>query len=281
MSPLKTHAADAQDNFNSALNGITSDVKENGQENIPVPTSVDVSTKPDYIQWQAWSEYPSGGAIKKPFARHNLWLELGFIRGDFDEYTQTYRAEPVITLRDSSDKLTYAYLRSGSSANCIGGSLNIHLEFNKQTVYINDNYTSEQATIKYSDLLAKWASFASGTCADHLGKKYCLISQYLWDGFFWRYGFVATTGTPLYYTTNLPQDFVELYKDKPGNSNYKPVAYSLALRLAFVLSPFSTPTQWEIREMTSVEVAEAMLARSSVRATPSGSFLPTGSLKGN
>jgi len=271
MSSMKAHAADSQNNFNSALNGITN--YETGQEILPVPSVGVLAYGPNVANWDGWRE-ESGGWTDQLFAGHHLAVRLGFIRGDFDAYTQTYKAEPVIKLEDSSEKLIYSYLRVGPGRNYTGGSLNISVEFNKQTVHIRNNKNpSEQATIQYSDLLAKWASFASDLCSDYLGKKYCFFSQSLfWDGV-WRYGFVATTDTPLYYTTNLPQDFIELFKKEKGDTSLKPIAYSLALRLAFVLDP-RQEYAWKIREMTSEEIVEAMLERSSVRAIPSSSLLP-------
>lgn len=278
-SPLSAYAADSQNHADSILSEMSGYLTETGQESLSVADSAAVPIAPEFIGWNVtWVDLYENWGVDHQFAGHKLTVKLGFVRGVFDAYTQTYKAEPVIKLIDSSDNLTYPYLRVGPSKNYIGGSLDVRIEFNGQTVDIlNYKNTAERVKIPYADLLAKWTAYASRNCSNHLGKKYCLVPQYLWDGAR-RYGFVATANTPLYYTTNLPQDYVELYKEEAGTINYKPIAYSLALRLAFVLSPDQRDI-WEIRVMTPEEIGEAMLERSKTRTILCDNLLPTTGVK--
>lgn len=253
------HAADSQDDFYSALNGITSYIKEDGQQHPPVPNRADVQTSTDSVYWGWWVEHV-GGWSEQLFAGHRLGVRIGFINGGFDQYAKTYKAEPVVQLKDLDKDLTYPYVRVGQSRTFIGEKLKISLEFNKPTITIRNNLLSqEQKTIQYSELLQQWTELASRTCLDRLGRKICLFSQTIWDGTAWRYGFVATEGTPLYYTTNLPQEFVELYKSENGERIYKPIAYSPALLLAFMYVPRPVNGEWNIRKMTDEELGEVIV----------------------
>lgn len=274
ISPLNVRAADSQNHSVSILNGINGYLKETDQAQLALAVNVDIPAAPEFIGWNAlMSDLYANWGVDHQFTGHKLMVRLGFIRGDFDVYTQNYKAVPVVSIYDVSENLLYGYLRVGPSKNYVGGTLDVRMEFNGQTVEIlNYKNTSERVTIQYSDLLAKWTAYASNNCSNYLSKKYCIVPQYLWDGAH-HYGFVVTANTPLYYTTNLPQDFVELYKEEAGNTNYKPIGYSLALRLAFVLSP-DQKNIWEIRPMTPEEIGEAMLERSRNHVIHSDSSVP-------
>lgn len=147
----------------------------------------------------------------------------------------------------------------GENSECYLSDVTVCTSFERQTVSVfKCGGGGPEVRISYADLLSQWMSFAKDRCAAHLGSTYCLVPQALWGDGRWAYGWTATANTPLYYTTNMPQDVVELYQDdKNHQRSYKPKAYCLPLRLTFVLSS-TQPNKWEIRQMTPEEVVEAM-----------------------
>jgi hypothetical protein len=150
---------------------------------------------------------------------------------------------------------------AGQSNNFSFKGLNLYVEFKDKTVTLkNNSLASESVALQYGDLLSAWATNAEKYCAIHLGLKYCFVPQHHWDGSAHHYGLVVSANAPLYYTTGLPQDFVELYKNENGDLNLKPIAFSLPLRSAFVLST-TQKFLWEFRPMTAEEVGEAMVNR--------------------
>ena len=245
-----------------SLDNMQAYLKATGQEGFSLNRGIKVPAVPEFVGWTNWGEIYLKGGIDVQIMGNSLLVKVGFIRGTFDSYTKTYKAEPVITLQNESAMAPY--LRSGQSNHYILGTQDVYAEFMGQSVRII-NYTnaSEEVTISCSDLLAKWATYASDHCAKHLDKTYCLVPQILWNGSYKQYGWVTTENKPLYYTTSTPQDYVDLYKQLPPNyvNEYRPTAYSLALRLAFVLSP-SQADIWEIRQMTAEEAGDAMVDES-------------------
>ena len=269
------NAADFQRQSDLIVNNLNGYLKGTDQGALALAVGTEAPAAPEIISWNATlDELHLNGGLNYQFAGHALTVKLGFIRGNFDAYTQTYITAPIITVDDTTAGLITSAIGVGISLNPVFKDLNPQITFNGQTVEIQNNKnSSEHITISLGDLLSEWTSYAVNKCSNHLGKKYCLVPQSFWDGAF-HYGFIATMNTPLYYTTNLPQDFVELYKKESGNISYKPIAYSLANRLAFVLSQ-DQKNIWQVRPMTSEEIGEAMVDRSKNRATPSGSLLPT------
>jgi len=254
-------------------------LKETGQASFLVNSVIGVPSAPELVNKGASAEdlYTKGGVDIK-FRGHTLTVKLGFIRGDYDAFTQTYKAKPVISVVDNltTPPLMTPYIVNGGIKSAVFTNISVNVEFQGQTVKISDyNKPSKQVIVLYSDLLAKWAAFASGYCSDYvnLGKRYCFVPQSLNSESYQQCGFVATENTPLYYSTSVPQDYVELGRyEQSGTWSYSPITYSLALRLAFVFSP---DQKWEIREMTSEEIGEAMVERSRDRGASSGSLLPT------
>lgn len=270
LTPVTPTAALAGDSLDFAID-IASLLKTSGQD---ISLSVDTSKIPPpqtFIGWNtSWQDLLITGAMEQQFAGHRLAIRLGFIRGNFDTYTQTYKAEPVAFLYDLTDDLLYPYLRAGSEKNFQGGTLDVWIKFSGKTVEIRNNKNvAEQTAFQFSDLLAKWTTFASPYCSTYFDAKYCLVPQRLWDGMN-HYGYVTSTSFPLYHTTNLPQDYVELYKEENGNTNFKPIAYSLPIRFAFVLSP-DQKYLWGLRTMTAAEVGDAMIDRSKPQASANNS----------
>ncbi|MHB9139542.1 MAG: hypothetical protein ACYC4Q_09080 [Victivallaceae bacterium] len=251
------------------MDDIRTYLKETGQKGFSFDNDIKVPTVPEFLYWRSWEDLYGKGGVDVQFQGRKLKVKLGFIRGGFDLYTQTYKAEPVISLVVNESQLVMLpYLRSGQSARYVWtntvGTLNVAIEFLGQTVKISNNAnTSEQVTVSYSDLLAAWVDFASSYCSAHLAKKYCIVPQRLWNGSIYKLGWVVTENTPLYYTTAMPQDYVELFLQESTapdfKKSYKPISYSLPLRLTFVLSPSQTDV-WEIRQMTAEEAGNEMVA---------------------
>jgi hypothetical protein len=206
------------------------------------------------------NEMLNNGAISLNFSGHTVYVKLLFLRGNYDSYTQTYKSVPAVSVHDMTASLLGECVFAGESNTFKYGGMSLYVGFAGKTITLkNNNVPSESVTLQYEDLLSAWAANAEKHCSMHLAAKYCFVPQYYWDGAH-RYGFVVSANTPLYYTTGLPQDFVELYKTKNGDTSFKPIAFSLSLRSAFVLSP-DQKYIWEFRPMTAEEVGEAMVNR--------------------
>ena len=202
----------------------------------------------------------NNGAISCNLSGHTVYVKLLFLRGNYDSYTQTYKSVPAVSVHDVTASIMGIRILSGESYNYVFKDLSFYGGFAGKTITLkNNNVPSEVVTLRYEDLLSAWAANAVKHCSMHLAAKYCFVPQYYWDGAN-RYGFVVSANTPLYYTTGLPQDFVELYKTENGDTSFKPIAFSLSLRSAFVLSP-GQKYIWEFRPMTAEEVGEAMINR--------------------
>lgn len=260
------------------LDDIRAYLMETGQKGFSFDSEVKVPAVPEYLDWRSWEDLYGKGGVDAQLQGRKLKVKPGFIRGSFDSYTQTYKAEPVISLLVNESELAmFPYLRSGQSAHYVWtnsvGTLNVTIEFLGQTVKISNNAnTSEQVTVLYSDLLTTWVDFASSYCSEHLAKKYCIVPQRLWNGSLYKLGWVVTENTPLYYTTAMPQDYVELFLQESiapdFKKSYKPISYSLPLRLTFILSTLQTDV-WGVRQMTAEEAGNEMVAEYKNHKYPS------------
>ncbi len=213
---LKTstaYAVDFQDRYNSTLAEINTFLGDTGQERLSVSASTDVPATPEYVGFNATvGEMLVNGGINRQIGGHALYVKLLFLRGSYDSYTQTYKTILALSVEDTTADLMGRLIPIGSNQDFGFGNLNLHVEFAGQTALLrNNNVSTETVTLQYSDLSSTWASNASAYCAAHLSGTYCFIPQYYWDGIS-HYGYVVSANTPLYYTTNFPQDFVELYK---------------------------------------------------------------------
>jgi len=260
-----TYASDSQRDFYSSLAGIVSDIRKDELVELPAPNRESVKVSTDSVDWDWWVEdLTVAGWNDFVLDGHKLSVRVRFINGGFDQYAKTYKAAPVIQLKDFDKGLTYPYVRVGERRTFVGEKLDVGLEFNKPTIIIRNHLNpTEQKTLQYSELLKAWNELALRTCSDRLGRKICLYSQTMWDGTAWRYGFVVTEDAPLYYTTNLPQEYVELYKFEGGEWIYKPTAFSPATRLAFIYAP-NVIKSWRIREMTDEELGEVIVGDRSL-----------------
>jgi hypothetical protein len=266
------YAVNFQERYNSALSEISQYLEDTGQDDRTLDVSTNAPATPEYIAFNAtYSEFLVNGGIKRKFSGHSLYVKLLFQHGGYDSYTQTYKAIPALVVNDDTAGLISRIVTIGTNTNVTFKNLSLHIEFGNQTVvFNNNNISTETVTLQYSDLSSAWAANAVSYCATHLGAKYCLVPQQYWDGSY-HYGLVVTANTPLYYTTNFPQDFVELYKKESENLSYKPVVYSLPVKIAFVLSQ-DQKNIWQVRPMTPDEVGEAMVERAPVaRSIPDDS----------
>lgn len=270
LAAISCHAEVSYSNITELpMEDIRSYLTETEQKGYSFDSDIKVPAVTEFLYWRSWEDLYRKGGVDVQFQGRKLMVKLGFIRGSFDSYTQTYKAEPVINLFvNESESAMFPYLRSGQSARYVWtntvGTLNITIEFLGQAVKISNNAnTSEQVIVSYSGLLTTWADSASSYCSGHLAKNYCIVPQRLWNGSLYNLGWVVTENTPLYFTTAMPQDYVELFLQEPTapefKKSYKPISYSLPLRLTFVLSP-SQADVWEIRQMTAEEAGNEMVA---------------------
>ncbi|OGS28791.1 MAG: hypothetical protein A2218_08960 [Elusimicrobia bacterium RIFOXYA2_FULL_53_38] len=260
-NPSVIHAIDIQERYDSAFSEINSYLKDTKQNILPAAAGLDVPPVPEYIGFNYdVNEMLSNGAISRNFSGHTVYVKFLFLRGDYDSYTQTYKGVPAVSVYDESTSLMGKLILSGESRKFTFKDLSLYVGFAGKTITLkNNNVPSESVTLQYEDLLSAWAANAEKHCSMHLAAKYCFVPQYYLDGAH-HYGFVVSANTPLYYTTGIPQDFVELYKTENGDTSFKPIAFSLSLRSAFVLSP-GQKYIWEFRPMTAEEVGEAMVNR--------------------
>lgn len=260
--PSEVHAIDVRERYNSAFSEVESYLKDTGQGVLPAAASVDAPLAPEYIGFNVdGNEALNNGAISCQLGGHTIYAKFLFLRGNYDPYTQTYKSVPAVSVHDATAALVAPVVLSGQGFSFTFKDLSFYVGFKGKAVTLrNNNVSAESVTLQYEDLLSAWAANAAKHCGLHLTGKYCLVPQYYWDGAANHYGFVSSANTPLYYTTGLPQDFVELYKTENGETSFKPIAFSLPLRSAFVLSP-DQKYIWEFRPMTAEEVGEAMVNR--------------------
>lgn len=234
-------------------------------DEIPLASNLSIS-----VGWRAtWNDLYVNGGVERQLLGQNLTIKLGFMPGDYDAYAQTYKAQPVVTILHhySGGCTVLPYLEPGITQHFKwtnpAGALDVDATFDGKTVTVSDRANpASKAQATYSDLLDKWVKYAgAGNHFQYRDNKYYIVPQSTWQGDAFHFGYVISGGTPLYYTTGFPQGYVELYKESGDTTTYIPAAYSLATRLAFVLSPTQKKT-WEVRQMTAEEIGEAMLDRS-------------------
>lgn len=232
-----------------------------------------------FVKWGAtWDDLYKDWGVELQLLEHTLTIKLGFMSGTYDSYTQTYKAQPVVyvTHRYSGGFTMTNYLVSGAAQHFTwtnpAGTLDINAVFDGKTVTVSDYANaSNKVQVTYLVLLEKWREYAeTGNYFHYLGNKYYIVPQSTWQGDGFHFGYVISGNSPQYYTTGFPQGYVELYKESGNATTYLPVAYSLATRLAFVLSPTQKKT-WEVRQMTAEEVGEAMVNRTNNHTPSSGS----------
>lgn len=269
-------ASDTPSDFDSILAVSQKELLNQKNSVSQSPTEV-IAKAADFAFWNASFEDLYTNCEKSFKVNGNTFaVRLSFVRGGFDAYSQTYKAEPIVSLRNIDGNRVYPFIRIGQRIDYPWGtgssSGRIFVEFQPQSVVVTDFYDSAQTvSIPYLELIEKWNAHSSGFCSWYLGRKYCLVPQTFWDGAYHQYGFAVTEGASLYPATGRPQDYVGLFREEPITfaPTYRQIVYSLALRLAFVLSP-NLKNTWELRPMTAVEVGEVMVDRISAVTLPIG-----------
>jgi len=217
-----------------------------------------------------WMSFLTDGGVAVQFLGADLVIKLGFHRGSFDAFSQTYRANPIVNVISltSTDSFKLWSINSGGSLDLVTATtkseFTIRFYGGDVTLQAKSGASPEKEIVSYKNLLSSWTSFAAKNCGSYLGKRYCIAPQVLWnnpqynsngypiDAGYFRGGFVVTESSPLHYATSLPQDYVEAFRGRNGQYTYTPKAYSLPLYLTFELSPTQKDT-WELREMTEGE----------------------------
>jgi len=216
----------------------------------PVYTGWNVSWADEFINW----------GVDKQLLGHKLATKIGFVRGKYDAFAKTYKAEPVITVLDTSIPNSFTilpYMGNGQKINQNWtndvGAISVNIEIKNQQVTIsNPAQPGEKILVPYGEMVSQWSNFASRYALLVSGKRYYAIPQTIWGNNTYYSGFVVTEDAPLFYTTNLPQDYVEVFRKKDGETTYAPKAYSLPLHLTFELSTTQKNT-WEVHAMTEAE----------------------------
>lgn len=255
---LTGYAEETKAHVSPILAEVASYLKNSNQT---VAEEVKSPPTPVYTGWNlAWADEYVNWGVDRQFLGHKLTTKIGFVRGKYDPFAKTYKAEPVVSILDTSIPNYFTilpYMVAGQKAaqswtNNVG-SIAVDIEVKNQQVKISDSVRpTEQIAIPFSDMLAQWTDFAARYSLVVSGKKYYVVPQTLWGNNTYYRGFVVTEGAPLFYTTNFPQDYVEVSREKDGQISYTPRAYSLPLQLTFELSTTQKNT-WEIREMTEAE----------------------------
>lgn len=222
-------------------------------------------------------------------------VKLLFMRGAYDTYVKTFKARPYFCLQDITDPagaLTWPYRPlDGSEA------VNFYFENEGWDDYLSVARNGGNLTVsacdkddKCSELLSfaarllyeDWRAMSKDRALPVAGRKLFLVPQLSYDGETMAYGYVISENSPLYFTTGMPQDYVQLFRDgSDGFYDFRPKAYSLATKLVFEMAPPAEGDihpSWTVREMDGTEIQEAldeMLAnRSRIPLLPAGARKP-------
>ena len=104
-----TYASDSQRDFYSSLAGIVSDIRKDELVELPAPNRESVKVSTDSVDWDWWVEdLTVAGWNDFVLDGHKLSVRVRFINGGFDQYAKTYKAAPVIQLKDFDNLLSQA-----------------------------------------------------------------------------------------------------------------------------------------------------------------------------
>lgn len=256
-----------------------------------VPQASPAAAAPAQAKALKWSfetkDQDPVGAWKFSYENYLFAAKLVFKRGDYDNYTKTFKAVPQLVAQDITDfeELGDAFpynprpltnevhkdWRFGPDSNDY--YLNLDANTDNVTAYVwdrdgNCKLANGADARDMKQLYADWKAKAAKRAVTVAGRKMYMVPQMTqempngWQSSYTSYGYVLSEGSPLYYTTSLPQDYVELFRDDlDKNRSFKPRAYSLPLGLVFELvmpGDDGAAPSWTVRELLDSEVQAAM-----------------------
>lgn len=216
-------------------------------------------TSAELVQASNWELFQFGAKTFE-LEGSTLALKLAYFRGQYDPFAKTFKAQPSYILSDltaGANSATYWRVRPVNSEPQqfnLGPKKEISIRFDKNVFSIlirdKDSYFSEALKVTYQELRELWENAAWAFFYDLNGKEYYFVPQVTWDGTVTRTGFVLSEGSPYYYTSSMPIDYVELSRYQDGLATYAPTGYSIPTELAFDYSPAGV---WTARKMTAAE----------------------------
>lgn len=243
----------------------------------------------------AWPLYTDSelyfyGGVSFEYKGSTISVKMGFKKGHYEPYVKNYKTKPVLIVAevtgivissdsivrfpmvmdilssDGENKATYILWKDGRYQN-------LEFKFNKYgstvEVFTTDETTDKREPLldlRLSILLQAWAENAKRYAMPYDDKIIYVVQQLLpWE----RYdaiagpkdifGWVLSESSPLYHTTGLPLDFVELYRCSSISTDmceYKPITYSIPLGIALEKSELGP--SWNMRDMTKDELKAAI-----------------------
>lgn len=218
------------------------------------------------------------GGVTFQFRNYKYALKLGFRKGKYDNYVKNYKTSRVLLLTDMtyySSKATLDELfpmlvdivdTTGSTSfeRFLGTDEGLVIKkFSSylDMIYVNKTTGEEELvlSVKLSELAKNWAADAERYALKYNGRKIYAVPQVLpeYSETGNPFGFVVSEGSPLYHTTGLPLDFVEVYRYNFDTdlTLYKPVAYSIPMSIAFEKKDDG---DWDIRDINSQELTDVL-----------------------
>lgn len=222
------------------------------------------------------------GAKTFEFEGSTYAIKLSFVRGQYDPFAKTFKAEARYTLADVTkvyDTVTYWHARvmkGDIETFGIGGNKELWIFLSNGTVIVKcydktAGKSSEVVSFPYKELRDLWAQNAWADMYWINGKNYFFVPQQTWDGAVVRGGFVISQGEPFYYTSAMPIDYVELYRVQDGLTTYTPIGYSVPTMKAF---DFLGQDTWMARDMTTEEWDEQVQVMVNDDRAAHGPLLP-------
>ena len=235
---------------------------------------------------QTDSELYFYGGVSFEYKGSTISVKMGFKKGHYEPYVKNYKTEPVLIVAEMMYFVQSSHtddVRFPAVMDIFGSEKNIatylfwkdgryqNLEFTNDGsdvyVYGLDETGNKREYLLMLDLpllLQAWAENAKRYAMPYNDKTIYAVQQLLprmpdgTTGLKDVFGWVLSKSSPLYHTTGLPLDFVELYHKKWDTSiyEYKPIAYSIPLGIALVKS--EVEVSWNMRDITPEEISDAL-----------------------
>ncbi len=203
-------------------------------------------------------------------------VKMGFLKGQYDDYVKTYKPKLVVFASDvtefinGDDNHLFIQTMDIISGNSHEYSMSLNpLDNNSKRVEFG--YSSGRITVflmgqeeliaqwDLNELLKAWAKAAEKNVLQYNGKRIYAVPQVINDYMHDvdRFGYVLSEGSPLYHTTGLPLDFMEVCRHPKYQDlfSYKPVGYSIPLGIALEKRPEGG---WLVRGIDSDELSAAL-----------------------